>query len=114
MSWINHTMGPRVTIGPGDFNPPDYYDDPPYRGPTTETVWKFAGYRIANDQLCIVETAVEVDLKTREVVKYGRKRNRPIASCFRGGAEQYARKHPRSGPKLVAWIDEHWGASNGR
>ena len=112
MSWINHTMGPRVTIGPGDFSPPDDYDD--YYGPTTETVWKFAGYRIANDKLCIVETAVEVDVKTREVVKYGRKRNLPIASCFRAGAEQYARKHPRSGPKLVAWMDEHWGASNGR
>ncbi len=109
MSWINHTMGPRVTIGPGDFNPPDdsrsYYSEP-----ETETIFRFAGYRIVNGMICIVHTAVEVHCETREVVKYGRKRNLPIASCFRAGAEQYARKHPRSGPKLVAWMDEHWGA----
>ena len=109
MSWINHTMGPRVTIGPGDFNPPD--DSRSYYGPETETVWKFAGYRIVNDMLCVVETAVEVHCETRAVVEYGSKRNLPIASCFRAGAEQYARKHPRSGPKLVAWMDEHWGAT---
>ena len=102
----------RNAPGPGDFNPPDDYDD--YYRDATETVWKFAGYRIVNDELCIVETAVEVDTKTRAVVKYGRKRNREIASCYRAGPEQYARKHPRSGPKLVAWMDEHWGSSNGR
>jgi len=108
MSWINYTMGPRVTIGPGDFNPPDDSRDY-YREPETETVWKRAGYRIVADRLCVVETAVTVDTKTREVVKYGRKRNLPIASCFRAGPTQYARKHPRSGPKLVAWMDAHWG-----
>lgn len=43
-------------------------------------------------------------------VKYGSKRNRPIASCFRAGAEQYAQKHPRSGPKLVAWMEKNWEA----
>jgi len=109
MSWINHTMGPRVTIGPGDFSPPDdsrsYYIEP-----ETETVFRFAGYRIVNGMLCIVHTAVDVHTETREVVRYGRKRNLPIASCFRAGVEQYAREHPRSGPKLVAWMDEHWGA----
>lgn len=99
----------RNAPGPGDFNPPEYYDDGSSE-PDTETVWRFAGYRIVNDELCIVETAVEVDTKTRAVVKYGRKRNREIASCYRAGPEQYARKHPRSGPKLVAWMDEHWGA----
>lgn len=103
----------RNAPGPGDFHPPEYYDDGSSE-PDTETVWRFAGYRIVNDELCIVETAVEVDTKTRAVIEYGRKRNRPIASCFRAGAEQYARKHPRSGPKLVEWMDEHWGASNGR
>lgn len=107
MSWINHSASPRVTIGPGDFNPPD--DSREYYS-STETVWRFAGYRIVNDKLCIVETAVEVDTKTRAVIEYGRKRNRAIASCFRAGAEQYARKHPRSGPKLVAWMEKNWGA----
>lgn len=104
----------RNAPGLGDFHPPEYYDRPPYRGPTTETVWKFAGYRIVNDELCIVETAVQVDTKTRAVIEYGRKRNRAIASCFRAGPEQYARKHPRSGPQLMAWMDEHWGAADAR
>ena len=99
----------RNAPGPGDFNPPEYYDCE-RREPDTETVSRFAGYRIVNDKLCIVETSIEVDTKTRAVVKYGRKRNREIASCYRAGPEQYARKHPRSGPKLVAWMDEHWGA----
>lgn len=98
----------RNAPGPGDFHPPEYYDDGSSE-PDTETVWRFAGYRIVNDELCIVETAVEVDTKTRAVIEYGRKRNRAIASCYRAGPEQYARKHPRSGPKLVAWMDEHWG-----
>ena len=99
----------RNAPGPGDFHPPEYYDDGSSE-PDTETVWRFAGYRIVNDELCIVETAVEVSTATRAVVQYGRKRNRAIASCYRAGPEQYARKHPRSGPKLLAWMDEHWGA----
>lgn len=99
----------RNAPGPGDFHPPEYYDDGSSE-PDTETVWRFAGYRIVSDELCIVETAVEVSTATRAVVQYGRKRNRAIASCYRAGPEQYARKHPRSGPKLLAWMDEHWGA----
>lgn len=109
MSWFNHTMGPRVTIGPGDFHPPEYYEHDRIE-PDTETVWRFAGYRIVNDKLCVVETAVEVDIKTRAVVQYGRKRKVPIASCFRHGVDAYASKHPRSGPKLVAWMERNWEA----
>ena len=99
----------RNASGPGDFHPPEYYDCDD-RKPDTELVWKFAGYRVVNDKLCVVETAIKVDVKTRAVVKYGGKQNRAIASCFRAGAEQYAQKHPRSGPKLVAWMEKNWGA----
>lgn len=103
----------RITIGPGDFNPPEYYDDGS-REPTTETVWKFDRFRVVNGKMCEVSTAVEVDTKTHAVVKYGRKRALPIASCFRYRVEAYASKHPRSGPKMMAWMDEHWGAPNAR
>lgn len=110
MSWINHSVGPRVTIGPGDFNPPEYYDCRPTSEPETETVSKFACYRIVADHLCVVVMDVKVDTKSRRFIEYERKRSIPITHHLRAGAEQYARKHPRSGPKLVAWMDEHWGA----
>lgn len=110
MSWNPYaSTARRITIGPGDFNPPEYYESERCE-PTTETVWKFDGFRVVNGKMCEVETAVEVDVKTRAVVKYGRKRKVPIAPCFRYRVEAYASKRPRLGPKMVAWMDEHWGS----
>lgn len=97
----------------GRINPPEYYESERCE-PTMETVWKFDRFRVVDGKMCEVSTAVEVSTKTREVVKYGRKRALPIASCFRYRVEAYASKHPRSGPKMVAWMDEHWGATNAR
>ena len=101
----------RNAPGPGDFHAPEYYECERIKPDAeTETVSKFVAYRVVDDRLCIVVTDVKVDAETRAVIEYGRKRNIPITHHLRAGPEQYARKHPRSGPKLLAWMDEHWGA----
>ena len=104
MSWINHTMGPRVTIGPGDFSPPD--DSADYYRDTTERIERFAGYVVRNGVVYVQETRVTVDSETHEVIKYGRRVERRV-DFFRGAKAgprflAYCRKHPRKGPQLLA------------
>lgn len=90
-----------VTIGPGDFNPPD---DEPDEEPETETVYKFDGFHIVAGVVVERVTCVEVFKETHEITPrgYGHKWNRSISPVEHTRVRNYAAQHPRKGPKLLA------------
>lgn len=105
MSWFTHMSTTRVvTIGTGDFNPPD--DSCDYYRDTTEIVCLFDRFVIRNGEAWVRETLATVDSETHRFIRRGRKVERP--ACFLKGSKagpwflKYCARHPRKGPQLLA------------
>jgi hypothetical protein len=103
MSWFTH-LNPtrRVTIGPGDFDPPD---DGPDEEPATEQVRRFDRPKIINGRLFEQYTVITVSAETHEVISYDGKMLVEVSRVV-GSYEirKWAQKHPVAGPKYVAAI----------
>lgn len=66
-----YRMSRPITIGPGDFDPPD--DGWPYDEPQTETAYRLSRVIVRGGTVCIQWSRLEVCVKSREVVAYSRK-----------------------------------------
>lgn len=66
-----YRMSRPITIGPGDFDPPD--DGWPHDEPQTETVYRLGRVIVRGGAVCIEWSRLEVYVESRAVVDYPRK-----------------------------------------
>lgn len=105
MSWFTRmSMTKVISIGPGDFNPPD--DSRDYYRDTTEVVHLFDRFVIRNGEAWVRETLATVNSETHEFIRRGRKVERR-AEFVKGSKVgswflRYCARHPRKGPQLLA------------
>lgn len=66
-----YPMSRPITIGPGDFDPPD--DGWPYSEPQTESVYRLNRVIVRSGTVCMEWSRIEVYVETRAVMDYTRK-----------------------------------------